>query len=215
MTYTPNIPQGSDNISVSQGQILTNFTQIGALFGSNLTADHFAFDDGTAAKRGHHRMVEFYEPLAAGDPTVSGAIGTFYTKADPNDTSSRSQVYYRNVTEIQQVTNRFHNPIANKGYWILPGGTASNPALIFMWGVETTAGSTTKAVTFPSIANYTGSPAGFPNNVFNVQLTTSLGAGDTAAKSAAVQSGSLTQTGFTIQMSSSAIGSVYWFAIGN
>lgn len=210
--YDPLIPAANDLISDSQGDIQNNFTELNTLF----DRDHQKWNANTSAFRGKHRKMTFPEAYTSGTvPGLGSDLGILFPQVDPNDTSSRVQLYYKNITETQQVTNRFHNMIGNQGYLMLPGGTAANKPLIIMWGNESTTGSTTKAVVFPTISNYTGAPAGFPTAVFNVQLTTALAAGDTAAKTAAIQTGSLTSTGFTLQMSASSIGDVYWYAIGN
>lgn len=207
VTYNPNIPIPGNDVLVDVPQIQDNFESANTI----INKDHFAFNDGTAAKQGLHRKLSF--PTAIPAPDLEANEGIIFPSGDANDASTRTQLFYKNTTSTQQITNRFYDP--SLGYVMLPFGTSGNPALIVMWGVVSTAGSHSAVVTFPTIANYTGGPAGFPHNVFNVQLTTSLGSGDQAAKSAAIRSGTLANTGFTIQMSSNAIGSVYWVAIGN
>lgn len=78
MTYNPNIPQGTDNISVSQGQILTNFTLLNSYYGR----DHYAFTDGVYP--GYHQQVN----LPNSNPPVvilNGAL--FYAKAGVSGSS--------------------------------------------------------------------------------------------------------------------------------
>jgi hypothetical protein len=72
MTYNPNIPQGTDNLSTSQGQMLTNFGLLNTYFGR----DHFAFTDGT--NPGYHQQVN----LTFSNPSVAVTNGgVFYGKA--------------------------------------------------------------------------------------------------------------------------------------
>src|SRR6266404_2912151 len=105
MTYTPGIPNPTDNISTSQGQIKINFQQLENIFG----VDHFTWDDATSggALRGMHKQDTFPVPLAV-DPVASGNSTSVYTKVDTNDTSSKVQLFFRNSSGVsggvQQVT---------------------------------------------------------------------------------------------------------------
>lgn len=55
MTYNPNIPQPIDDMSVSQGDLLTNFGDLNTVYGSS--GDHVALD--AASNRGKHKKVTF------------------------------------------------------------------------------------------------------------------------------------------------------------
>jgi|GEM_PF-2304284 len=55
MTYNPDIPQPNDDMSLSQGDLLTNFTDLNNVYGVN--GDHVAFD--AAADRGKHNKTTF------------------------------------------------------------------------------------------------------------------------------------------------------------
>jgi len=215
--YDPLIPQPNENLSVSQQEILDNFTQIGALFGSNAAADHFAFNDATTAKRALHRRITFYEPLGS-DPAVAGTTSYVYPKADTNDTGSNTQLYFRNILGITQLTSRFNNISATNGYYTLPGG------LICFWGTAP-ASSFTNAftgsfcdITFPTMANYTGAPVGFPNALFNIQVSIAHDSLNTN-KQVHIDNTAVppSQTGFRILVNAAKIdfGYVYWVAIGN
>lgn len=203
MTYTPDIPKPTDNISTSQGQLRTNFNQLENIFSN----DHYTWDDPTSggAYRGYHKQVYF--PVAsASNPSLGSFASVFFSKNDPNDASSRPQLYFKNVTETLQVTNRFHSAVTN-GYVMLPGG------IILMWGFVANPGSGNHSQIFNVIANYTGGPAGFPNNCFNVQLTlngTSSGTQNTILD----QGNPFTKDEFFYRMSASGP-DFYWFAIGN
>ena len=66
MTYNPNIPAATDLISVSQGQLQTNFQQLNTVY----TADHFAYNDATADATKHRRLIL---PDQAATPPAPGA----------------------------------------------------------------------------------------------------------------------------------------------
>lgn len=202
MTYNPNIPQATDNISVDQPKILTNFSQANTLFG----LDHFSFNNATVANRGLHQQVTFPTPLGAA-PTPSNPEGILYPLADPNDTSSRTQLYFKNGSTSFQVTNRFTN--SGSGYSMMPGG------IIFMWGIETSITSGTHTVTFPTISNYNYVGPGFPTAAFNVQISVSA-TSSAGAPVVVVDEGSLNANRFRYRVSATVASTdLYWMAIGN
>lgn len=207
MTYTPGIPNSPDNISVSQGQIKTNFQQLETIFDN----DHYTWDDATfgGAYRGYHRQVYFPLP-SVGDPALGGLSSVFYSKIDPNDTLARIQLYFENASTISQMTSAFQRNTRN-GYCVVANG------IILMWGnsVQTASGNN-NPVAFNAIGNYVGAPVGFPNNVFSVQFTiqtdTSVGAPIIVLNQAIPP----TSTGFNVRVSASVPNtSINWFAIGN
>lgn len=59
MTYNPNIPQGSDDISVSQVDLLGNFGSLNTVF----SVDHVAYD--AVADSGKHNKVTFVRQASA------------------------------------------------------------------------------------------------------------------------------------------------------
>jgi len=204
--YDPLIPQANDLISQSQADILNNFGELNTIFNN----DHYTWDYSTSAYRGLHRKITF--PLALGsDPALAGMAGYLFLKNDPNDASARPQVYYKNITETLQVTNRFHSAVSD-GYIQLPGG------IILMWGTAAipNAASGQVNVTFPVIANYTGAPSGFPNNVFNIQISIQ-GASSNSGITYIIGSGTPpTAAGFQFRFSNNTqSATLYWFAIGN
>lgn len=74
-TYNPIIPQPTDNLSTSQGQILGNFTQLNTQFAVN----HTAFNTGSGNGDGKHKFVTL--PGTSSDPfTPLTAEGIVYTK---------------------------------------------------------------------------------------------------------------------------------------
>tara|TARA_R110000868_G_scaffold359365_1_gene621202 strand:+ start:409 stop:1050 length:642 start_codon:yes stop_codon:yes gene_type:complete len=100
MVYDPSIPAHADQMSVSQGDLLENFTQLNTQFGVN----HVPFDDVTADV-GKHKFCTFVKQ--ANDPQSQGDEYIIYSK---DDTSG--------VTEL------FANPEAGQGdpYQITKGG---------------------------------------------------------------------------------------------
>lgn len=59
MSYNPNIPNATDLLSNSQGQIKTNFQTANTSFG----VDHYSFDNGTASNGFHNKVTT---PLIVG-----------------------------------------------------------------------------------------------------------------------------------------------------
>lgn len=94
MSYHPNIPQANDDPSVSQGQLLDNFTKLN----SDFSVNHVPFTAG--GNKGFHTVVNF-PTIQATDPSVSGLESALYPKAGPTD----SELFFRNVNNIFQLTN--------------------------------------------------------------------------------------------------------------
>jgi len=95
MTYDPNIPQATDIISQSQGQLLTNFGQANTAFG----IDHTAFS--VVANQGFHKKVTFQAVIA--NPNQIGPIASLYTKTG----TSKSELFYQNDSNagaVSQIT---------------------------------------------------------------------------------------------------------------
>ena len=84
MTFNPDSPQPNDDLSVSQGDLLTNFTELNTQFAVN----HVAFDDAGADK-GKHKFVTFVEQ--ADDPESKGDEYLIYAKDD----SGNPELYAR------------------------------------------------------------------------------------------------------------------------
>ena len=198
--YDPLIPQANDLISQSQSDILNNFGELETIFNN----DHWTWDSTPSANRGSHRKISF--PAALGsDPALAGFAGYLFLKNDPNDASARPQVYYKNITETQQVTNRFHSAVTD-GYAMLPGG------IILMWGFATPA-ATTSTIRFNTIANYVGAPTQqFPNNCFSVVCTP---ADESSPISVSIKASSTDKTKFVVKLSAVPNDGLYWYAIGN
>lgn len=208
--YNPNIPLGNQNLSVSRGQIETNFQQINAIFGTNVGADHYAFDDATSANRGLHKQVT-YPAVKGADPVVVAPAGETYTKT----ISAVTELFYSNATQVTQITSG--------GLPIWKGGPSGSAGVVFLSNASTSASNRLllpNGVCFiwgsfnpNSSVNVTFPGGGFPNNCINIQLTGS--ADNNSTFRIGVSTGTLTQTGFTFEGSvSSHWNPIYYFAIG-
>jgi hypothetical protein len=113
MAYNPNIPQPTNLISNSQGDILGNFTAIdsGATgTGIGFSRNHVTMTDGTNG--GLHYKVDYNQPIAS--PTPSSG-GTEYTK-----TVTNIELFYKNSVADMQITNSALTTTSGQG--MLPGG---------------------------------------------------------------------------------------------
>lgn len=202
MTYDPTIPILTNNISVDATQMQINFDQANTLFDN----DHWTFNDANSANRGYHRQV-YFPQASASDPAIGAFAGVFFNKNDTRDTSTKPQLFFKNGSTYQ-ITNRFFDASTN-GYYMLPTG------VLLMWGYRTGVATGTQTVTFPTIANYIysgGQTQGFPNALFNVQLTIE---NDSAQDGGSVyKSGTVDKKKFEFRVTTGG-GNVYWFAIGN
>ncbi len=124
MTYNANIPQATDLISVSQGQILANFSQLNTQFG----IDHVAFNPGSGNGDGHHKQATFDASVTPAAPT--GTQSVLY----PKTVGGLIQLFFQNATATTQLTG-LSSVIGNPGYVFLPGG------LIMKWGFSAVTGS--------------------------------------------------------------------------
>ena len=190
MVYNAGIPQPTDNIStVSQAQLLENFTQLNTQF----SEDHVAFTATTG--NGYHAKVTFNDVLGL-DPGLSTPIASLYTKADAAGTS---QLFFENddITTGTNIVRQITNIPVNGGttkYVTTPMG------LIYQFG-PVTINTTATTITFP---------LAFPNNVYSLLLT--VGNSSTASQQAVFSN--LTTTGFKGYGSTNGL-LVYYFAIGD
>ena len=101
--YNPSIPASTDDPTVSQGQLLNNFSTLNNIFAKNhiaLTAQIF---------QGQHTIVQF-PAVQASDPAVTAQGGALYTKNQAS--SSTTELFFRNLGVISQLTNL---PLVNSG----------------------------------------------------------------------------------------------------
>lgn len=206
--YDPLIPAANNILSQSQVDIQNNFLELNTIF----DVDHLTWNSDPSGNRGFHRQITMPDPLAVA-PTPIVDQGILYPFADTNDTSARTQLYFKNQSNTIQITNRFKSA-STDGYLMIPGNISS-PAIIIMWGFVSSPGSGNHDVDFPIIGNYAytgGQTQGFPNNCFNIMLTTNASsAQDTATLN---RNSAFTKKKFFYRMSASST-DLYWFAIGN
>lgn len=141
MAYKANIPAAADLLSVSQGDLLENFSQLNTQFG----VDHDAL---TTPGDGFHKKVTIPVPLGS-DPSPAGTAGQVYTK----DVSGVAQLFFANSAGVQTLTPISSTQSTN-GTMTLPNGVT------LKWGNGTSTGSTT-VITYVTP---------FLNNVFGVYV---------------------------------------------
>lgn len=200
MSYNPSIPASTDQISVSQGQILNNFSALNTIF----NADHFTFNYSISGEQGQHRQITF--PETQTDPSLSGVIGEIYSK----NISSSSEPFFANSNGANVLWR------GGSGTGLVSsttGGNASNGSITFpngiiaQWGYATIPVLTSTSVTF-SVA--------FPNACFIVLPSLYIATSNFATK-VIVVNGSITRTAANLFVNSTGGGSVSvsYLAIGN
>lgn len=199
MTFNPLIPQPTDNLSTSQGQILTNFTTLNTIF----NIDHYAFNDSITANRGLHRKIDFPATTTVSAPTGSASV--FYSKS----VSGVSSPYFDNAAgtsvlwRSSGLTGLTTETLGNPGALNLPNGFQMK------WGQGSFSGTATTAPISYS--------ANFPTSTDSVQVTRA--GGNTGANPEDIFLTTLaSSSGFTAKRSSVAPSSglnFYWFAIGH
>lgn len=201
-TYDPNIPLATDNLNVSQVDILQNFQQLDTTYGIN----HFKFSDNTT-NNGKHQFVQISEIAEGTLPAglVSGDETLYATKVTVGAPLSfiQGELFFARGTGIAnpiQMTCGKNNqlPFNNaNGATFLPGG------LLIQWGSFNP--NSSLAVVFPTP---------FQTAPYSIQLTGS--ADDNSTYRVFISTGSVTATGFTVQATiSSHLNPIYWMAIGN
>jgi len=170
-TYTDNIPQPTDIISVSQGQILDNFSQLDTSFG----IDHTAFSVGTNI--GYHKKVTLQAPLGS-DPGKASPIADLYTKT----VAGASQLFFQNgalAANVSQLTGNLTSGTS---------GGNTHYTVVTPWGIIFTFGlcNTSQGGTANTFAT------AFPTAGLGIIITCRHGAGAISSSYA-----NLTSTGFT------------------
>lgn len=193
--YNPNIPQATDNLSTSQGQILNNFTQLDTIF----NIDHFKFDDNNTSARGMHRQINFPTTLVS-DPTLSGAASEIYTKT----ISAVGEAFFANSTDASCI---WRGGTGSGKVATGPGIITFPNGLIIQWDFEGSI-SNGATITFPtpfvSAPEFVSPFAVYTSGVPNIAST---------------NNGSVTNLNFTISYRSAQGAAVfnqpiYWLAIG-
>lgn len=199
MTYNPNIPNATDLLSNSQGQIKANFGKADTSFGT----DHYAFSDATV-NNGMHKWSEYVNQLSA--PPNNASISSFYGSGTPGF----ANIYWKqefggadptkNQGASVQMTGLAPLSAAN-GYTFLPGG------LLLQWGtMAILANPNPQTITYA--VPFTGSP--YSINISKITADIS-----STGQEIRIITGSVTNINFQVrQSSSSSANSIYWMAIG-
>jgi len=150
MSYSPNMPLATDDPSVSQGQLLTNFAQLNTIFNT----DHVTYD--ALADNGEHLQVTINTVLGAA-PGLGTPKASLFTMADANGSS---QLFFENfdvpgaANVNRQMTNLPLVAYANAGtaggagsyidtpwglriFWLLTNAFAGNATIIVPAGSGT------------------------------------------------------------------------------
>ena len=204
MAYNPNIPQSTDFLSVSQGDILNNFTALSTY----LNVNHVDFN---GADQGKHKWVTF--PVQSGNPPIVFNAGELAVYSFLSPVTGVNELYINKTNQVTVVQNTItasilstsSAPANNSSGWsYLPSG------ILIKWGNGNANGNT--AITFPVAAT-------IPvfNQVFSVQLTTY--ANSAADTNTFVRLSAFTTLGFNCYGSSrasvaAAAGSFQYLAIG-
>lgn len=203
--YLPTIPQPTDLLSNSQGQILNNFNILNTAFGKNHTP--FA----TAENQGKHTFVEMpklsTQPTLTVPATLAGegslfTIGVNYT----NPAVTVTELYYTpdasgNAYQLTSCPSATNFAAVTNGWTFLPGG------LLLQYGQVSSPG-TSGQITFP---------LAFPSNnpPYSIFLTLER---SSASQTVTVDSGTSnpapTAEKFGYLNSSSGSTILFWMAVG-
>jgi hypothetical protein len=149
MAYNSNIPQATDQLNVSQGDILANFQEIATYVAVN----HVAFG---AADAGKHKWVTF--PLQGSAPAFAAGEEGLYNKALTGVSELYVHKQYNGGTAEVPMTASILSasaPVSGGAGWTyLPSG------IYMAWGSVTLNGNTTVTLANP--------PA---NQILNISLT--------------------------------------------
>jgi hypothetical protein len=161
MSYTPNIPQPTDQLSVSQGQMLGNFVALGAIggnsnFGSASINGSAGFNFLFLANQGSIPPTAF----VAGNVALYNATDTATTQNELyiSKTNFGGAVKQVAATEsILGVANPTVGASGSTGWTMLPSG------IKMVWGTAT-------SVLGPTLVTLTGNQA-FATTILSVQAT--------------------------------------------
>lgn len=183
--YNNNIPQPSDLLTKSQGDILNNFKQLDTSFGK----DHYTFSDATA-NNGKHKQAQIVAGgaipvgLTAGENTIysksvtlPGPVTSSEMFVSPDASGDEYQLTvssHSNIAEFATSTNypRAGAPKVFGGWTFLPGG------LLLQYGFTTAVG-TGLTINFPIVFTLVYSVVFVPaNTLTNVKMALNAIAND-------------------------------------
>jgi|SoiMetStandDraft_2_1073263.scaffolds.fasta_scaffold00037_15 hypothetical protein len=202
MAFLPLIPQSTDKLSISQGNILNNFTILGAIAGNASAA--------SASINSTSGFNWLYFPNQGATPPAGSSFpaGDVALYAFNNVTSTRDELYINKtlasgVAQIPSTASTLGTAtplLGTDGYTYLPSG------LILKWGPGTANGSAVIAFAGPAFTV-----------CLSVQLTVlQAGALDTdlAVRLVAITNANFTAWGSPRSTTGSAAVSFYYLAIG-
>lgn len=206
MSYNPSIPLPTDNLSVSQGDIKTNFTVNNTCIG----VDHIP--PSIASQSGYHKQAHI---ISGSDPANVSATNILYCKDyTPNTTGGTADTQLFNIT-ASGIISQMSGKLTGADGWAWVGG------ILVQWGVNTatttgsfSSGTATGTVTFKDRVS---GAIPFPTNCYVVIPATKNNADPTGSRYAGITIITKSTTNFTWSCngSSSAANGFYWMAIGN
>ena len=208
--FLPSIPQPTDQLSVSQGNILNNFTILGAIAGNS--------NNSSASINATSGFNWIYLPTQAGSMPPSGssfAAGNVALYSATNTTTSQNELYINKTnqaTVVQipataSVLSITSAPAANSNGWsYLPSG------ILMKWGVVNplTSGVKTQTVTFPG-----GAPV-FQGAPFSIMVSQMDSSANPFNNIISVNQTTTSTTQFTVRCLNNFDGAVgiYYIALG-
>lgn len=189
MAYVSTIPQATDKLSVSQGDLLNNFIAIDTFVNVN----HYGF--GTADE-GKHLYIQM--PITGSPPGTAADEVALYT--DTGLTSGNPELWVRRESNGAQIA--FTEAVKTSAGWtMLPSG------VLLQWGTGTIDASGSGTINFPRT---------FPVGCLNVQLTSKVPA--SPAQQRFIQVVSFTTAHFVAKSYTGAgvlsASDCYFFAVG-
>ncbi len=208
MAFLPNIPQSTDKLSISQGNILNNFQILGAIAGNANPASGSL--NATAGFNWLYLPSQGATP-PAGSAFPAGQVGLY---SFINATTTRRELYINKTTFAGVLTQvpataakvTVQNPVAftgqSTGWTYLPSGC------LMVWGNGTTGVATNVLVTYSSVSGFPGFTIG------GVPLVTRLNTATSSTNYVYVQASTINN--FRVYGSSGASTNIAftWFAIG-
>lgn len=192
MAYNNAIPQPNDDISVSQAQILANFSAISTAFNLN----HVNFN---ATEQGKHAFVEMPNQNAVPPVTIANETGLY---CNTSTLTAQPELFFikQNGTTAPPPLNNANGYEITSSNYTSPGWTRLPSGILIKWGTFSTASGT------PYLFDVAGTIPAFAV-CYNVQLTGTSALLQTFSVSA------VTNLQFTVTSGSTPCQG-YYFAIG-
>jgi hypothetical protein len=126
MPYNNNIPQSTDNLSVSQPQILANFASIATAFNLN----HVNFNAGGEGK---HAFVEMPNQNATPPTTIANETGLY---CNTSTLTNQPELFFikQNGTTAPAPLNGANGYVISGSNYTSPGWTRLPSGILLKWG---------------------------------------------------------------------------------